>query len=100
MKQPNVPGQRLRSPLPPPRRLRSIRCTGVVSWIAPPIAPNHLTFATKPIASHHCLHPYLLSALQHHYKPQTTVTTDHLLNALNTDHQPPRTSATSLCGAS
>ncbi|MGJ3248851.1 MAG: hypothetical protein ACFE0I_22605 [Elainellaceae cyanobacterium] len=38
-----------------------------VSWIAPPIAPNHLTFATTPIASQYRLHPYLLSALQHHH---------------------------------
>ncbi|NJL39271.1 MAG: hypothetical protein HC899_22855 [Leptolyngbyaceae cyanobacterium SM1_4_3] len=66
-RQSNVPGQRLRLLLQHPKRLRSIRCTGVVSWIAPPIAPNHLTFATKPIASHHRPHPYLLSDLQHHH---------------------------------
>ncbi|NJO50415.1 MAG: hypothetical protein HC840_14340, partial [Leptolyngbyaceae cyanobacterium RM2_2_4] len=41
VKQPNVPGQRLRLLLQHPKRLWSIRCTGVVSWITPPIAPNH-----------------------------------------------------------
>ncbi|NJO50153.1 MAG: hypothetical protein HC840_12750 [Leptolyngbyaceae cyanobacterium RM2_2_4] len=43
----NVPGQRLRLLLQHPKRLRSIRCTGVVSWIAPPIAPS-----TQPLAPH------------------------------------------------
>ncbi|NJO52838.1 MAG: hypothetical protein HC840_29485 [Leptolyngbyaceae cyanobacterium RM2_2_4] len=45
LEQSNVPGQRLRLLLQHPKRLRSIRCTGVVSWIAPPIAPNHSTSA-------------------------------------------------------
>ncbi|NJL41672.1 MAG: hypothetical protein HC899_37055 [Leptolyngbyaceae cyanobacterium SM1_4_3] len=45
LKRHNVPGQRLRLLLQHPKRLRSIRCTGVVSWIAPPIAPNHSTSA-------------------------------------------------------
>ncbi|NJO52910.1 MAG: hypothetical protein HC840_29925 [Leptolyngbyaceae cyanobacterium RM2_2_4] len=64
---PNVPGQRLRLLLQHPKRLWSIRCTGVVSWITPPIAPNHSTSRTPPIALHHRLHPYLLSALHHHH---------------------------------
>ncbi|MGJ3248126.1 MAG: hypothetical protein ACFE0I_18835 [Elainellaceae cyanobacterium] len=74
VKRANVPGQRLRSLLQHPRRFRSIRCTGVVSWIAPPIAPltqsppltDRLSLLPPPLSPERLATPPLAS---------TTVTT-------------------------